>query len=452
VNRASRRGFKVPPRRSHGSASFGLVVAILVVLILASLTYLGLQLYYRVIGPIRQAAQRVIATPVPVTGTPEPTPVISAEPINILLLGVDRRQGEESARNDVNIVVHVDPVHRFASMLSIPRDTQVIIPDHGADKINAAYSYGEMQHRDTGGGPVLSMKTMEGFLGIEIDYYAQVDFRGFERIVDLLGGITVDVPWPLVDNEYPTDDYGYTRIYIPAGLQHMDGRTALQYVRSRHADSDLGRNQRQQDPLLALRERILRLELLADLDRLNQLLEQMGDTFKTDMSLATIYDLARLAPKIDRGGIASFALDWHCLTEISPTYELVPDMGCVEDLVQQMQMDPATRELRREGASIEVRNGTFVDGLGRNTAEYLGRQGFDVVNVIQDNDAGHYSYTLILDNRDLPFTRNLLVQRLHTQPAYAFVYPDYDFLGVEPSITGADIVIILGEDYRLPQE
>jgi len=449
MTRASRRGSRLPSRRAHRSTSFGFVVAILVALILAGLSFLAVQAYYRIYRPVKEAAQHIINTQPPVTGTPRPTPNVIKDPINILLLGVDRREDVKNSRSDVNIVVHVDPVHRFASMLSIPRDTRVLIPGHEYLKINAAYSLGEEFHADAGGGPVLAKQTVAAFLSMDIDYYAEVDFYGFERIVDLVGGITVDVPWPLLDNEYPTEDYGYTRIYIPAGLQHMDGRTALQYARSRHADSDLGRNRRQQQVLLAIRERVLRLDLLTDLDRVDQLLQQMGDTFQTDMSLQTIYSLARLAPKID--DIASYALGVDELTEISGTSDLDPCMPCVEELVRKMQMDPTTRQLQEEGARIEVRNGTSVEGLARNTADYLRQRGFNVVSIVNDDNAGHYTHTLILDNSDLPITRNLLVQLLRTQPAYAYVYPDYDFLGVLPP-DAADIVIILGNDYQLPQE
>lgn len=451
MTRASRRGRAVPVRRPSTGTGAGWVVIVLVLLILAGLGVLGVQLYRHIYLPVQDAARRIIATRPPVTGTPAPTPNPLKDPINILLIGVDRREGDESTRNDVNIVVHVDPVRRFASMLSIPRDTRVYIPGHGAYKINAAYSLGELYHEAEGGGPVWAKRTVEQFLGMRIDYYAEVDFRGFERIVDLVGGITVDVPWPLLDNEYPTEDYGYMRIYIPAGLQHMDGRTALQYARSRHADSDLGRNRRQQQVLLALRERILRMDLLTDLNRMDALFQQLGDTLETDMSLDTIYALARLAPKIDRENIASYALDWTVLSEISGTTDLEPCMPCVAQIVQEMQMDPVVRRLKEEGARIEVRNGTWVPDLAKNTANYLRGHGFNVVSILQDNRAGHYTHTLVLDNLDLPFTREQLVQQLHTDPAYAFVFPDYAQLGIQPP-EGADILVILGDDYQLPQE
>src|SRR5207253_11179176 len=115
---------------------------------------------------------------------------------------------------------------------------------------------------------------------------------GFERIVDTMGGVTIDVPKPLADNDYPLaqNSYGTTRIYIAAGLQHMDGRTALEYARSRHADSDLGRNSRQQQVLLALRPQGVSLNLLPNL---NELLSQLSGAIKTDLSLTQVGSLAQ---------------------------------------------------------------------------------------------------------------------------------------------------------------
>lgn len=175
-----------------------------------------------------------------------------------MLLGVDTRADpDEGARSDTLIVASINPAQGWVSMLSIPRDTMTQVPGRGESKINTAYSYGhanavalygEGTAPEAGGG-ALAAETVEGFLGIEIDYIAQIDFRGFERVINTLGGITVDVEQPLLDATYPTEDYGVERIYIPAGLQVMDGATALRYARSRHASSDFDRSRRQQQVL-----------------------------------------------------------------------------------------------------------------------------------------------------------------------------------------------------------
>jgi LCP family protein required for cell wall assembly len=439
MTRVSKRGRTLRTSRRKGG---GLVYFLLVMLVL--LVAGGVYVGARLIGTINKTITTVIKTPPPVTGTPQPTPA-PLDPINILLIGVDRREGDTSALNDVNILVHVDPQRRFATMLSIPRDTWVDIPDYGYDKINAAFNVGENAHAAEGGGPVWTKRTMESFLGVRVHYYALVNFRGFERIVDYFGGITVDAPAPLVDNEYPTENYGYTRIYIPAGLQHMDGATALKYARSRHADNDLYRNQRQQQILLALRDSILQRGILSYLGDLDQILAQFADTFETDIPLGTIIALGQLAPKIERESISSYALGIECFSEVlTPTYKLIPDLPCVENVVWESQLDPTMRKLQEEGAQIEVLNGTLTcAGCASWTADYLRGRGFTRTTFGNADNAGYYTHTLILDSGDHPFTRQQLATLLNVQPDAV--------RQVESNPSGADIVIILGDDFKRPE-
>lgn len=445
--RTPRRERTLRSSRSSGGAGY-LFLAIFLLLLMAGIVAL-------VWGPIRTAitaAADIFRPPLatvtpavpPTPGPPPPTVAPLEKPLTILLIGIDRREEGGSTLNDVNMVVYVHPKGHFASMLSIPRDTAVEIPGFYTDKINAAYGLGEVHMAESGGGPALIRRTVENFLGISTDYYALVDFQGFERLVDLVGGIIVDVPSPLEDNEYPIGTVGYTRIYIPAGLQHMDARTALQYVRSRHSDSDFGRSRRQQQVLLALRDRILQSGLLSDLGRLEPLLVEMGRTVQTDIPVDTLLGLARLAPDIPPDRISSYTLDVsNCLSTISGTTRLYPYLPCVRSIVQEMQQDPVMRRVREEAARIEVRNGTLTCNLcAARTRDYLLKRGFNVVGVLQDSRAGTYTRTLILDGGDHPFTRQQLAELLHVQP---------DFVRQE-AVDAADIVIILGDDYVPPQE
>ncbi len=407
----------------------------------------GLFFYFRV-RPILAGLEQVFVTPVPASGTPaevEPTPNPLEDPVNILLIGIDRRDDVTHTLNDVDIVIHIDPAQKFASMLSIPRDTLVNIPGAGNYKINAAYGLGEELFADSGGGPGLCRRTVEQFLDIRIDYFAEVDFHGFERIVDLLGGINVDVPKPLVDNEYPTEDYGYTRIYIPAGLQHMDGQTALQYVRSRHQDSDLGRNRRQQQVLLAIRDRFLQTDLLTDWNRLEALAQELGGNLKTDIPRATTLPaLVRLAPKIGSANTVSYALTMqNCLVDEDAHYNLIPDVACVQEMARKMQENPLLQE---EAAVIQVLNGT-IDCLGcaGRTQEFLRQQGLPVTDRAADApNQGTYTTTLVLDSGDHAYTRGRLMELLGvTGTATVELYS---------SQTGqADIVLIIGPGFQPPE-
>lgn len=173
------------------------------------------------------------------------------ERLNVLILGVDRRPGETGPfRTDTIILSAFDPNLPQAALLSIPRDLWVDIPGHNSNRINTANYFGDLAQE--GYGPILAMQTVAGNFGIPVHGYVRLDFNGFVALVDALGGIEIDVPQTIVDEAYPTSDYGYTTIVIQAGRQRMDGETALIYARTRHAGTDFDRSQRQQQILRAL--------------------------------------------------------------------------------------------------------------------------------------------------------------------------------------------------------
>jgi LCP family protein required for cell wall assembly len=230
--------------------------------------------------------------------------------INLLLLGIDRRGGTDWAyRTDTIIVLTMDPDSRTAGMLSIPRDLQIAIPGHGEDRINTANVYGYRQ--DSGdGGPALLKQTIEANFAIPIDGYLMVDFQVFERIVDTLGGIDVQVPKALHDTRYPDprpgDPYAFKTIHFDPGWQHMDGKRALQYARSRMSTSDFDRAKRQQLILLAIRERALSLSAIPHWPALAKTLI---DGIKTDMGLGEMLELAFWGVQIDASTLKQVVLE-----------------------------------------------------------------------------------------------------------------------------------------------
>ena len=264
-------------------------------------------------------------------GTPVPLPTAQVEsvypdwandePINILLLGVDTRVGDDDPpRSDTTIIVHIDPGTDEVAMMSIPRDLLVFIPGYGEDKFNAAYPIGEVNEEEIpGGGPTLVAQTVEANFSVPIHYFATVDFDGFRRVVDTVGGVVIDVDTTLSDNLYPTDDLRLTRVYFPTGLQKMDGDTALQYVRTRHADSDLGRAERQQQVLMAIREQAISLDMITEAQ---SLIRDMQDTVKTDLNFNEMLALANLGRSVQENDIARLNL-WEngFLTEHLPDFD-----------------------------------------------------------------------------------------------------------------------------------
>jgi LCP family protein required for cell wall assembly len=212
---------------------------------------------------------------------------------NILLLGSDNdnKYSFPAVLTQVMMVVRIDTVHNQVTMVSIPRDSWVFIPEVGGmHKIDQAFFLGVTQHNSFDDGVRLARETVEKDYGISIDRYAWVGLDGFAKVIDTLGGIDIDLAHPVVDDTYP-DDTGnnrnnpnsYRRLYLPAGPQHLNGQQALDYVRSRHADlvGDIGRTQRQQQVLDALKKK---LNASSILDHLAEIIKDLVGKVYTDLS------------------------------------------------------------------------------------------------------------------------------------------------------------------------
>ncbi|MBI3177606.1 MAG: LCP family protein [Chloroflexi bacterium] len=176
--------------------------------------------------------------------------------LNVLLLGTDTRPGDSGpARTDTLILATVNPEGPYLGMLSIPRDLWVQLPDGSESRINTAHFFAEIT--EPGTGPAATADTVAANFGVTVERYARIDFAGFVRIVDALGGITIDVPTPIEDYEYPTYDYGTQVIRFATGEQRLNGEQALQYARTRHGSSDFDRAARQQAIIVAIGQRVL---------------------------------------------------------------------------------------------------------------------------------------------------------------------------------------------------
>jgi polyisoprenyl-teichoic acid--peptidoglycan teichoic acid transferase len=275
---------------------------------------------------------------------PEPIPTAVPEPggaMNILLVGTDARPGEEVSRTDTIVLAHFDPHTSRVSLLSFPRDLLVNVPGHGKNKINAAYPIGERQI-GPGYGPALLKETVGELVGLPIDHFVLINFDGFKTLIDKIDGIYVDVPKALDDAAYPTDDYRTIKIHFDAGRQLLDGDRALIYARTRHADSDFGRNQRQQQVLLAIFDRVREQGLLSQLTNIDQYTESMSDYIRTDLSRSEMLSLVRMGSQLTTESIQRYAIDSTMVIERhQPAYVLVlNDKKGLKQMVSQM-LDPA---------------------------------------------------------------------------------------------------------------
>ena len=184
----------------------------------------------------------------------------------------------------------------------------MLIPGYGRDRINTAFVYGAVGNNYSSGA-ALARQTIEYNLGIPIDHYVLVDFSAVVKTIDTLGGIEVYVPYEINDPKYPDMNYGYDPLYIPAGLQYMDGQTALKYARTRHADNDFGRAARQQQVILAARDKALGLGITGLLARAPELYKRVEQGIRTDLTLDQIVRLAKIAAGIPSENIRREVLD-----------------------------------------------------------------------------------------------------------------------------------------------
>ena len=196
---------------------------------------------------------------------------------NIVVMGCDVRKGD-AGRSDTLFVVMLDKSKKNAALLSVPRDTRVKIKGHGWDKINAAFAYG---------GQKLTRETVQDFLGIKLDNYVLVDFRGFKGLVDAVGGVDINVEKRM----YYYDPYDGFEIDLRPGMQHMDGKTAMQYVRYRDEEGDIGRIRRQQKFLMALYRHIASKNIIAKIPGISK---QTMSMVKTDLSLKEMVELGNV--------------------------------------------------------------------------------------------------------------------------------------------------------------
>lgn len=282
--------------------------------------------------------------------TPEPLPTAATpnacagpEHITIALLGVDDRESdyERATRTDAISLINLRFTDKSAAMFSIPRDLYVALPNLSevgieADRINTAYLYGDV-YGVTGGGPAELKDTVELNFGIRVDRYVLINFGAFEAMVDALGGIDLDVPKAIYDESFPADDgSGGTIVFeLAAGRQHLDGRTALRYARTRHQDDDYHRVQRQQHVLLAIRDKLLSPEVIPHLP---ELLNRFSGLIRTDLSAQEMAMLACLGPQIDRAAIETYAIDGTMIipwTTPGGGRVSIPNRDVIAPLVQQ---------------------------------------------------------------------------------------------------------------------
>lgn len=313
----------------------------------------------------------LIGTPVPSVDVP---PWDGKERLNILLIGADEQNGGHNT--DTMITVSIDPVTKQVAMFSLPRDTQdVPIPPGPArrvwgstygNKVNSFFVNNRNRSDLWPGNDRTrgynALKSVIGSLyGIKIRWFVEVNFDGFKKVVDALGGVTVNVQVPVVDDTFPSTSGRTQRLYIPSGIQHMDGDEALRYARSRHTSTDFDRGARQQRVLLSLREQA---DPQALVPRLPDLVAALKKAVRTDIPLDQLSQLLGLASQVDTANIRSYVFAPPLYQrEVLSGYYTLPYVDKIRRAVRDaFTTDPRDEALRQslagEGAQVWVLNGT----------------------------------------------------------------------------------------------
>ncbi len=382
------------------------------------------------------------------TARTAPPNIAAGERVNVLLLGIDRRPSERCpCRTDTMMLATLDPKTKTAGLITIPRDLYVPIPEVGENRINTAKFYGDL-YKYPGGGAALAKRTVEYNFGRRVHFYVLVDFAGFRKAVDALGGVDIDVAKAIDDPNYPDENFGVKHIFIPAGRVHMNGEMALQYARARHVDSgDFGRMKRQIQVLMAIREKALRLDIVT---KLPNLIPSMWGIVETDIQPQDALALANIAAQVKTENIKTASIDETMTVQFRNNQNAVVlwlDRVKIGRLIDQVipsesaVVDQAER-VKQESAQILVLNGTTAPTITEQTARYLQAQGFQVV-AIGNADRNDYPKTVLIDmNGEKAATLSLLAKLLHVDPNNV-----RKGVGVKGE---PDVRVIIGADWTPP--
>lgn len=323
--------------------------------------------------------------------------------INILLLGMGGKNHQGGYLTDTIILASLQPSAKKAAMLSIPRDTTIPMEDIGWRKINNINAFAEAKNPGSGGMAV--SQAISDVLDIPIDYYVRIDFAGFVKIIDELGGIEINVENTINDYSYPVmgmekaEPYEsrFKRLYIEKGIQKMDGDLALEYSRSRHTPgvegSDFGRGRRQQIVLQAIKEKMLSTNFLFQPNKIMNIINEAQAHFSANLKIWEIIKLWDMFKDVKESDISNKALDNSAngllvdMINEDGAYILVPRSGDFAEIQYMVSNIFSNAPIRtkevvlNENSSVEVRNGTWINGLASKVALDIEKYGFNVIRV-----------------------------------------------------------------------
>ncbi|MDP2586838.1 MAG: LCP family protein [Candidatus Komeilibacteria bacterium] len=390
--------------------------------------------------------------------------------VNILAMGVGGEGHDGPYLTDTIIVISIKPSTGEVGLLSLPRDMIVKIKNGGWPKINSVYTLGRTQDPDHAEEYVAQV--IGELLDLPIHYYGIITFSGFEKFIDEIGGISVNVPRAFTDYLYPTKNYKVQTVGFKAGLQNMDGEDALIYARSRHGNnfegSDFARSRRQQLILQAVKEKLFKFSTLLSPNKMGAIMDLLGESVETNLSIWQGLKIAQMLEKTDDDKIYRLVLDDSPDSLLEPGYApdgawiLQPKDGNYQTLARQFKNIFNIGKIKTEGAKLEIQNGTEIEGLAYWTNAYLAKLGYTIIKY-GNAPTQDYQRTVIYDLSDGQKNTTLkwLKQELN---AYTTEAVETDLTKNEAPVDAAnsteaqkqpDFLIILGTDYsstfKLPE-
>jgi len=383
--------------------------------------------------------------------------------VNILLLGRGGGTHDAPDLTDTMMIDSIDPVNHTSTLLSLPRDLWVNIPQAGVMKLNSAWETGEFKYLGkTSAGSTdpkaiqagFSMvdQSVEDVLGVNIDYNVLVNFQAFQQAVDTVGGVTVNVPSDLVDPTMAWENNN-DPVIAHAGVQNFNGTQALRYVRSRETTSDFARADRQRALLVAIKSKIVTLGTLSNPAKISKLLNSFGNNVQTDLSLSNAQRLYQITKNIGETQTTSVGLDngtnpYVVTGNINGQSVVLPKAGLfkygdIQQFVRTQLKDPY---IVKEHAKVLVLNGTLLPNLATSKAAELGTYGYNVTGV-GNTPTQDWSKTMLVDlshGKD-KYTKHYLER--HMGLTASTVMPDSTI-----QTNGADFVIIIGSDEATPTQ
>lgn len=369
---------------------------------------------------------------------------------NILLLGMGGANHPGGTLSDTIMVVSIDWQTKKMAMISLPRDLWVKVPGLGYSKINGAYSYGEQNSKTTGGGGQVSSQVVSEVLGIPIHYFIRVDFDGFRKIVDTLGGVDINVDKAINDPFYPAANMiDYDPFSISAGEHHMDGATALKYARSRETTSDFDRSRRQQQVIKAIKDKATTLDVLANPKKLTDLMGIIGDHIRTNLSAGEIKTLAGAQKDLDTQNTISQVFDTAASGPLTSTtdsrgYIIIPKKGIgnytdLQEIAKNIFTKTPTAvqgaTISKTSYKIEILNASNKSGVANIISTNLKKQGYTVSKI--GDATSKYSYSIVYSCGDFD-----------TQTMAQTIAKNLNFrINSKTSCGGMDIQIVAGADY-----